>query len=658
MIHESQPTPQPLFRHLFEQSADAILIISKGKFIDCNPAALRVLGYSSKNDLLDTHPSELSPPYQSDGQPSFEKAQEMMHLAMTHGSHRFEWDHIRANGEVFPVEVLLTPMPFEGEMLLHVVWRDIAKRRASEEALKASEQLFRVLFNNAFQFIGLLNVHGTLLAANQTALSLIGKEEREVVGQPFWETPWWNHDAAEQQKLRRAIEQAARGETARFETRHPTSPGAFVTVDFSIKPVFDPKGNVSLLIPEGRDITEIRRNAARMIQTQKGETLGVLAGGVAHDMNNLLGSMVGALSILQHRRLQGHLEETFVVKTMATIQHACDRATQLTQQLLSLSRESEGPPQPCNLVTLIQRLSAMLEHSLDRSIRMSCSVPETQAMVWGDEGQLEQVMLNLCLNAAHSMTIMREADQAWGGALTLHLSQMNPNAAFLAAHPHLGSGPLWRLDVCDQGVGIPTNQLDLIFQPFFTTKSREEGTGLGLAIIHTLIRQHNGCMEVKSEPGKGSVFSVFLPASPEGPHTAPREDCLSTPQVCRGTLLLVDDEPMIRETIGQMLEELGYQVKLAGDGEEALRLFASIQDRIDGVLLDMVMPKRSGKETYIALREQKESLPVLLISGYEKDRRIQETLHLGAKLFLRKPFDMNQLATSVRALLTPEPPNQ
>jgi len=244
------------FRLLFEQSADAILLIENQKYIDCNEATVQMLGYKNKNDLLNMHPSDISPEFQPDGKKSLLKAGEMMNMAYKKRSHRFEWIHRRANGEDFPVEVLLTAIPVGDKELLYTVWRDISDRKIAENALKESEAIVKAIFNQAFQFIGILDKEGRIKDANNSAVKILQISKRDLMGQFFWDTPWWSHSTEEQNKLKHAIKRGLEGKFSRFETFHMDHNNEKVYVDFSLKPLYDENGEILFLIPEGRDITD------------------------------------------------------------------------------------------------------------------------------------------------------------------------------------------------------------------------------------------------------------------------------------------------------------------------------------------------------------------------------------------------------------------
>jgi len=244
------------YRTFFENSTDAMLMLRGEKFFDCNAATVEMLGFAKKDEILNMKPWELSPEYQPDGRESGKKAHEMMNIAYDSGSNRFEWIHLRKDGSRIPVEVSLSSIPFHGEVVLLVVWRDISIRKEAELALQDNERKLLAIFDHHFQLTGLIDTDGRLMAANQTALKFAGIEESDVIGQYFWDGPWWT--SSQKQEVQDNFERAVKGEFIRFETSHPNVDGEIRNIDFSFNPVRDSEGNIIYIVPEGRDITEIR----------------------------------------------------------------------------------------------------------------------------------------------------------------------------------------------------------------------------------------------------------------------------------------------------------------------------------------------------------------------------------------------------------------
>ena len=500
------------YRELFERSADAILIIDGETFVDCNQATVDMLRYKAKADLLQTHPSELSPEFQSDGRSSFEKANEMMAIAFELGNHRFEWDHMRADGEVFPVEVLLTPVARGDGYILHCVWRDITERKRLE--------------------------------------------------------------------------------------------------------------------------TELRHS-------QKMEAIGKLTGGIAHDFNNLLVSILGYSELLETELKGPERLQQYVRK----IHHAGEQAASLVGQLLAFSRKQVLQPKVLDLNAALVDLERMLDRLLGEDIQIETHTSDQTLCVMTDPGHLEQMIMNLATNARDAMPE--------GGTLTFETSEIVMREDDISDGSHLAIGSYAVLAVADTGVGMPPHVVDRIFDPFFTTKEQGEGTGLGLSTVYGLTRQSGGDITVLSEPGKGTLFKVFLPVTTE-PLETPPGNMPGTGEVsCGGTetVLVVEDEVGVGNLIETVLAGEGYTVFRVRNGKEALDLVASRDLQFDLLLTDVVMPRMGGPELAKKLLRSRTDLKVLFTSGYTNNALMSRGALKDGVDLLRKPFSPRILLRQVREVL-------
>lgn len=400
------------------------------------------------------------------------------------------------------------------------------------------------------------------------------------------------------------------------------------------------------------DITELEKMEQQLRQAQKMDTIGTLAGGLAHDFNNILGGIVGTLSLLKFKLDQGAaLSPDVAGEYIETMERAGKRATEMVQQLLTLSRKQELSLAPVDLNLAITHVVKICENTLDKSIDIKTALAPGYPMVKADPGQIEQVLLNLCVNAAHAMTIMRPEGEHKGGVLTLSLSSIKPDKFFCANHPEALPGELyWALSVQDTGIGMDTKTIAKIFDPFFTTKEKGRGTGLGLAMVYNIIQQHKGFIDVYAEIGHGATFNLYLPQLKES-KTASLAKTQKTLPTGEGVILIIDDEAIMREMARGILEECGYTTLLAENGDEGLELFKTEHAGIVMVLLDMVMPRLSGKETFIAMKQWKPDVKVLLTSGFNKNEDIEEILNMGVVDFIQKPFTLEDLARKTNAIV-------
>jgi PAS domain S-box-containing protein len=525
--------------------------------------------------------------------------------------------------------------------------RDIVHRKRAEAALRESEQRFKGVFNSAFQLICVLSPDGLVQETNQTALDAIGQRREDVIGRPFWETPWWNHSTMLQEQLRDAVSRATRGEILQFETEHPRGNGVPMTVDCSIKAVRDEAGQVSFVIAEGRDITERKQSErdrsrleTQLRQAQKIEAIGTLAGGIAHDFNNLLTSIFGNAEVAALEVPKDHPVQDRLVELL----QAAHRARDLVNQILIFSRRQEQERRPLQLGPIISEALKLMRASLPRTVEITAQIPLESASVLADPVQIHQVVMNLCTNAAHAMREM-------GGKLTVSLVPVDVDADFARLHPKLQVGPYLRLAVSDTGHGIEAETLDRIFEPFFSTKPPGEGTGLGLSVVHGIMANHDGAVTVYSQVGYGTTFHLYFPAVDAAVRAAP----LAAAGIIRGAgerVLVVDDEVSVAEVAVRMLERAGYEARSYTDPVEALEVFEQDPDQFALVLTDLTMPKLTGIELAHQLRRIRPDLPIVLGSGFSDHIGEQRARQAGVRELLLKPYTMRDLAEAVHRVLT------
>lgn len=408
-----------------------------------------------------------------------------------------------------------------------------------------------------------------------------------------------------------------------------------------------PKGLVLRL----DDITELENKELQLRQAQKMETVGTLAGGLAHDFNNVLGGIIGTLSLIRFK-LNSNQEIALekLKEHITTMEESSQRAADMVQQLLALSRKKELSFAPVDLNLTIKHVNKICQNTFDKSIDLDVSYNTNRAMTSADPTQIEQMLLNLCVNAYHAMTIMVPQGEKRGGTLKVELEHKHISAEVATIHEESSPGNYWMLKVKDTGVGISSEIISKIFDPFYTTKEKNKGTGLGLAMVYNIIKQHKGFIEVDSELNKGTVFKVYLPVLERVEFQQEEETIESIPKG-KGTILVVDDESIIRNLVSEILKECGYNSIFAYDGLEGLEIYKNRYKEIDLVILDMVMPRMSGKETYIEMKKINPDVKVLLVSGFKKDERVEEALSLGVSKFIQKPYTLNKMANTLHQML-------
>jgi CheY-like chemotaxis protein len=368
------------------------------------------------------------------------------------------------------------------------------------------------------------------------------------------------------------------------------------------------------------------------------EVVGQLAGGIAHDFNNMLTGIMAAAEIIKMRLPSEDKNH----KMVDTIINATARSTDLTRELLTFSRKGTPNLCPVRINDTITSVINLLEHTIDKNIQQSTCLDDSNPVVMGDQAQLQNALLNLGVNA-------RDAMPQGGTLIYATTEKMIDEVSCRSMGISLDSGRYLEIAVSDTGVGMTKEVIEHIFEPFFTTKSVGKGTGLGLAAVYGTIKSHGGELTVQSQPGLGSIFKIFLPlvSDESSKQTLNNEVVFGS-----GGILLVDDEEMLRSVGRDLLEGLGYTVYLAENGVHALEMFSAHRSDISLVILDMIMPKMGGSETFLLLREQDPELNVLFCSGFSNEETGVELAGLGGSGFIRKPYNRYELSRSVAEILS------
>jgi two-component system, cell cycle sensor histidine kinase and response regulator CckA len=513
----------------------------------------------------------------------------------------------------------------------------ILKNRRTERKLLRNQKLFKALFNESLQFCGIIGLDGKLLKANDSSLLAAKVSADDVIGKFFWETPWWK-DTGNETQLKDAIAKGVKGETVRFLATHFTEDE--LTIDFSLKPIIE-NGQTTLLIAEGRDITELRLMQEELKQNEKMDAIGQLAGGVAHDFNNMLAGMIGFAELLGDKLTDNPSLMSYTNQIISTGQ----RAAELTGQLLSFARKGKQYSTSVNIKASITDTILLLERSIDKRIKIKTSYEDETAATIGDPGQLQSALLNLGVNARDAMPN--------GGTLsfttrTIQLDEQHCNKSNFEITP----GDYTEISVRDTGDGIPVEIMNRIFEPFFTTKAVGMGTGLGLAAVYGVITDHQGELTVTSHPELGTTFRILLPLSKQKESTQASTPNPIASAPAHNTILIMDDEPTIRTLLQSMLEKIGYQVIAACNGREGVELFKENRGHIALCIIDVMMPEMNGMEALQKIRTISPDAKIIIASGYSADSTQNDYLEAGAKAFLPKPYRMAELSTVIHEQLT------
>jgi two-component system, cell cycle sensor histidine kinase and response regulator CckA len=629
---ESARASERNYRLLFESNPNAMWVfdVETLRFLAVNDAAVGTYGYSSDEFLAmtieDIRPESDIPLLRSIVASASGMDRGGLNLAGF-------WRHRRKDGTIIDVEVTSHAHEFEGRAARVVLALDVSERLRSEAALRESEVRYRELFENATDLIATTDLDGRITDANHAFTASVGYRLEELVGKPITElvpTEW--HD-----ELAAAREEKANDEqdATIYEHELVAKDGHCIRVEVASR-LIKSDGEAVGVEAICRDISERKLLEERLRQSQRLEAVGQLAGGVAHDFNNLLTVISGYTETLRNRNDNSDRAE------LAQIAAAADRAAALTRQLLAFSRRQVLQPKVIDLNEVVSGLSPMLTRLIGEHVELVASLDHHVEPVLADPGQIEQVLMNLVINARDAMP--------HGGKLTIETTTTILDEAYADSHQDASPGPHTVLAVSDTGNGMDAETLKRVFEPFFTTKAPGSGTGLGLATVHGIVRQSGGNIWVYSEPEHGTTFKIYLP-SVKAELTGPREVEPGTTSRGDETILVVEDQDAVRNVVALMLESNGYTVHAAAYPADALRLIEQQEAHIDLVLTDLVMPGISGRELAILIQQHQPEVRVLYMSGYPDHATTRNGTRDHGSPYLEKPFSESQLTEAIRAAL-------
>jgi PAS domain S-box-containing protein len=536
------------------------------------------------------------------------------------------------------VSVLLSTSPISGDGGGLLGWvcviRDMRAFKRYEDALRVSAIQFKslveeynALLNNIPDNILLLSPERKILWANRAVADRAGKEEEELKGRycySLWE------DAAGPCESCPVAKTLQSGSAQSAERSTPQGQ----SWDIRTVPIGDAVGGVNI-VEICRDITEKRKLESELLHSQKLEAMGTLTGGIAHDFNNILMAIMGCGSMLLIKMESGDPHRKYVQQIL----EAAEKAAGLTRSLLTFSRKKRVLRVPTGIEDILHGIRNIISRTLGENIRMEVRLAEPDVVVLADKGQVEQVLINLVTNARDAMPK--------GGTLSITAGRTEIGDEFLHIHGYGNPGWYGTISVADTGSGIDRAIRDRLFEPFYTTKEVGKGTGLGLSICYGIVKQHQGYIDFTSEPGKGSTFTVYLPLAQKaiGEETTSREQ----PSLARGkgTILLGEDDEMVRKVTMEIIQALGYSVIEASGGEEAVERFHANRERIDLVMLDVMMPGMNGKEACRKIRECAPGVKVIFISGYSPDTVASDVPWEDGVHFLSKPVTPQEMAKKI-----------
>jgi PAS domain S-box-containing protein len=521
------------------------------------------------------------------------------------------------------------------EMLNTWMLQRLEEKSRQLRRTKMQARLFQTAIEQASEMVAITDSSGKIAYVNPAFEKITGFTHDELIGS----NPRMLKSGRQDQLFYRELwHTITGGEPWHGFFVNRRKDGSFYREEAVIVPVADSDGVIHNYVAVKRDMTQESRLQRQLIQSQKMEAIGTLAGGIAHDFNNILSAILGFAELA----LFDLPEDSRNYEDVSEVIKAGNRAKDLVRQILTFSRRTEQEFKPIDIVPLLTEALKFLRATLPSTIEIRNQVSADSAEVLANPTMIQQIMMNLCTNAAHAM-------KETGGILTVNLLEAEVAAGNIGKHPELPPGPYVRLTIGDSGPGIEPGIMGRIFDPYFTTKEKGEGTGLGLSMVHGITQSLKGVVTVKSDPGEGTVFNVYLPrvigmseSAADQPQTLPTGN---------ERILLADDEDALATMGRLMLGRLGYRVTVKTDSNEALDVFRSDPAQFDLIISDKTMPRLTGFDMAKEVKKIRPDMPIIICTGYSDDTETDKAVQLGVSRLIVKPLSMDELARAVRSTL-------
>ena len=611
---------------IFIHSPIGIYIVQDGKFRFVNPEFQKITGYR-EDELLGTESQRMVFP--EDWKMVRENALRMLKGA---SYSPYVYRTVHKKGEIKCAIETVSSIQYDGKRATLGYFMDNTRLKRAEQALRQSEAQKQAILDGITTSLIYLNEDKEILWANNAAANSVSKIPEEIIGRTCHEL------CADLKSLcdNCPAEKAFKTKTTEQTIIH--SPDGKIW-DTKAEPVFDDKKNLTGVIKIAHDITEKSLLADQLKHAQKMESLGTLAGGVAHDFNNILSIIMNYAQIALFQIPETHSE---ALKSIDHIKTASRRAKDMVDQILSFSRQTDVEKKPVKVQLIIENALDFIRTSLPSTVEIVQNIDTETSTIMGDSTQIQQIIMNLCANAHHAMG-------EEGGLLEVSLSRVEENRNSDTALAELKPGLYLDLCVSDTGCGMNDVTVKRIFDPYFTTKEKGTGTGMGLAVVHGIVKNHGGTIRVYSKPGKGSTFHVYLPMIQA--EAKPAAKALKSFPRGIERILFVDDEEEITVSGKKILELLGYEVTASINPVEALETYRADPDNFDLVITDMGMPMMTGEMLAKELMNIRPDLPIILCTGYSEGLTEKRSRELGIKEFAMKPLEIRDLANTVRKVL-------
>lgn len=610
-----------IFRSLVDQSSESFEVVDPvtARYLDVNDRGCEMLGYE-REELLQLSVQDV------DTEVASESWTDIIALMRKQGFiHRDSLHRRRKDGTTFPIELTARLVHIDRDYVVAVV-RDISERRMTEQHLREQSSML----DAAHDAIMVRGFHDRKLTYwNRGAAKQYGWTAEEAIGRDISE--FLTVDPRGPDDIRDAL---LKSDEWSGETEHRTKAGQVLTVYTRATLMRDASGAPRAVLSINTDITEHKKLEAQFLRAQRMESIGTLASGVAHDLNNILSPIMMSVPMLRMDLTPEQREEI-----VTTIEMSAERGAQIVKQVLTFGRGLQGQKLPLDLKRQIKDLAKIIRETFPKDIQLTQSVDQDLWSVTGDATQVHQVLLNLCVNARDAMP--------GGGRLSITASNVEVDANYSIMLMNAKPGPYVLIEVADSGIGIPVEIQERIFDPFFTTKELGKGTGLGLSTVLGLVKGHGGVISLSSAPGMGSTFQIFLPAIPVECEGAEESQSPAPPRGAGELILVVDDEEPVTNAARTVLTSFGYEVLLARDGTEALAVFAQQLGKIALVLTDLMMPYMDGLTLIRTLRRLQADIPIVASTGLGEKAQLNELRNLGVETVLHKPYNARMLVRTV-----------
>ncbi len=542
----------------------------------------------------------------------------------------------RKDGSDFPVELWTSVVKDEAgtPVALVGVARNITDRKAAEEHLRQSEEQFRLIAENVADMIAVLDLDGRRIYNSPSYRSILGDPEALKATDGFQEI-----HPEDRERVKQVFQETARtGIGQRLEYRFLLADGSVRTIDSKGSVIRDSDGKISRIIVVSRDVTEEKMLATQFLRSQRMESIGTLAGGIAHDLNNVLAPIMMAIEVLR-----GKISDQGGQRILNTIETSARRGADIVRQVLAFGRGVKGERILVQLKHVVNEVAKIAGETFPKSIEIKTDIPRDLWTVLADPTQMHQVLLNMLVNARDAMPK--------GGTLTVSAGNIELDDSYSRMHLDAKPGPYVSLAITDTGTGIPAAIREKIFEPFFTTKEIGMGTGLGLSTTLAIVRSHGGFINLDSDVGKGTTFRIYIPATGRG---SPAPAAIAEAELPTGNgelVLIVDDEAAIREITKETLQAYGYKAMTASDGAEGVAIFAENKENIKVVITDIMMPVMDGTAAILVLRKINPDVKIIAASGLTAREQIKTPSESDVQAFLTKPYTAEKLLKALAAVL-------